>query len=243
MTDLAKFPITRGQGGMDQLWCSMPQGRGPFPTVVILPTVAGVNDYIAGIATRLNANGFGAAALDYYGERAAPDLSTREATMAAVAALSDVDVVATSEAAAVSLMSHPLVDAEHLGLLGFCAGGSFALQVASSTARYRCVAMLYGVLRYADLSPRKPISPIDTIRESTVPLLGHFGDEDPFVDLEDVEELRRRTRGLSAEVHVYPGAGHGFHQHAGPGYRPVAAVEAWRRTLSFFDWHLRGFVA
>lgn len=242
MTDLTKLHIEDAPGGMTDLWFSMPQGRGPFPVVVVLPTVAGVNDYIAGIAARLNAHGLAAAAVDYYGGRATPDLSTRESTMAAVAALSDVQIVEAAEAAAATLAGHPSVEPEGLGLLGFCAGGSSALQVAARTQRYRSVVMLYGVLRYAQLTPTKPVSPLDAVTDAMVPILGHFGDEDPFVALEDVEELRERTRGLPAEIHVYPGAGHGFHQHASPGYRPVAAVEAWRRTLGFFDWHLKGVV-
>jgi len=240
MSDLVQVRIAEPPGAITQLWCSMPEGRGPFPTVIVLPTVAGVNGYIAGICARLNAQGFGAAALDYHGDRTMPDLSSPERVGVAVQGLSDVDIVASTTAAAITLADHPDVDGDRLGLLGFCAGASFALQVASSTDRFRGVVLFYGVLRYAQLTATKPVSPVDTVGQTITPIVGHFGEEDPYVSLEDVAELRRRTHGLPVEVYTYPGAGHGFHQHASPGYRPVAAVDAWRRSMDFLDWHLGG---
>lgn len=240
MADLTHVPLIDPPSQMTDLWCSMPEGRGPFPTVVVLPTVAGVNAYIAGVCARLNAHGFGAVAIDYYGGRANPDLSTPERVGVAVKALSDVDIVATVAAAARTLADRPEVDADHLGLLGFCAGASFGLQAASDSDLYRGVVLFYGVLRYAELSPTKPISPIDSVNEQITPIVGHFGDEDPHVNVDDVRDLQVRTRGMPVELYVYPGAGHGFHQHAAPGYRPVAAIEAWRRSMTFLDWHLRG---
>lgn len=240
MSDLNRIDLAEPIGPIRHLWASFPQGRGPFPTVVVLPTVAGVNGYIAGVCARLNTSGLGAVAIDYYGERAAPDLSSMDRINSAVKALSDVDIVASVTAATASLSSHPEVDADHLGLLGFCAGASFALQAASRPGSIRAAVLFYGVLRYTETSPTKPISPIDTVGDSLIPVLGHFGTEDPFVSLDDIEELRRRTHGLPAEIYTYPGAGHGFHQHASPGYRPTAAIESWRRTVDFLGWHLDG---
>jgi hypothetical protein len=40
-------------------------------------------------------------------------------------------------------------------------------------------------------------------------------------------------------VYRYPGAGHAFEEPGSRGFRPVAAVEAAARTVTFLDYYLR----
>ena len=41
-------------------------------------------------------------------------------------------------------------------------------------------------------------------------------------------------------VHFYPDVNHGFHNDTTPRYDEEAARLSWRRTLAFFETHLRG---
>jgi carboxymethylenebutenolidase len=74
-----------------------------------------------------------------------------------------------------------------------------------------------------------------------VPILYHVGDNDPWVDSTTLQEYTAllREHGISHEVGLYRGAGHAFHEHHRPVYRPVAARASWVNTLTFLDWHLK----
>ena len=69
-------------------------------------------------------------------------------------------------------------------------------------------------------------------REPRVPLLLHFGEEDHAIPLDDVEKIR--VAWPAADVHVYPGAQHGFECDQRPTYHAHAARVALSRTLRFF---------
>src|SRR5262249_59067545 len=84
---------------------------------------------------------------------------------------------------------------------------------------------------------RRPRSPLDAVAGLRCPLLGLYGDEDSIIPVADVEELRRRlgAAGKTADIRLYPGAGHAFMNDTRPAaYRPEAAADAWRRMLAFF---------
>jgi carboxymethylenebutenolidase len=67
------------------------------------------------------------------------------------------------------------------------------------------------------------------------PTLAFFGDADPWVPNEHVDELRTVWAGRpDCEIVVYPGADHGFvHDPERPVHRPDDAADAWARTLRF----------
>lgn len=219
---------------------AQPDGDGPHPAVVVLPAIAGVTPYIERVCERLAKQGFVSLALDYFRGNGAPDLSAPPKIMAAVAALPDRQVMADLQTAVVGLSELNSVDAERVGVVGFCIGGSYAVMAAAETDGIACSAGFYGLLRYANTTDEKPVAPLDTTAGLRHPLLGHFGDDDHLVPVEDVIELQARTKGQAAEVYRYPGAGHAFHEDFRDVYRPVAAQTAWLRTTVFLNWYLKG---
>lgn len=215
-------------------------GTAPAPAVVLLTAIAGINPYMERVAGQLAEHGFTTLVLDYYARSGqVPDLSSPEKIMAAVGALSDPQTLGDLQDAVHYLAELETVNPERVAVLGFCVGGTYALMATSRVDGLRATAAFYGVLSYAKLSENKPLSPLDAVEASRVPLLAHYGDEDHLVPVTDVEALRERTRGAPAEVYLYPGAGHAFHEDFRPDiYRPVAARLAWTRTLAHLDWHL-----
>lgn len=215
-------------------------GGGQRPAVLLTTAIAGVNDYVLRQADRLAEDGYACAVLDYYARDGgrAPDLSSPEKIMAAVGALSD-ERVLDDMAAAVSWLNEQ-GGTDRVGALGFCIGGAYALLAASRIEGLRCAVTFYGMLRYAKPSDNKPLSPIDTAENVGCPFLGHFGEADHLVAVEDARELAARLRGKPAEVYTYPGAGHAFHEDFRPEvYRPVAATTAWSRTQEYLNYYLR----
>jgi carboxymethylenebutenolidase len=92
--------------------------------IVILPAIAGVNDYIRRIAHRLGEAGWESELVDYFEGNAPPDLSSPQKIVQAVAQVDDTRVMAQTREAVGRLQAR---GAGAVGALGYCIGGSYAL--------------------------------------------------------------------------------------------------------------------
>jgi len=209
---------------------------GPVPGVVVIPDVWGLADHQRGIARRLAADGFAALAIDPYRKTGKAEITD---PFAWIRTLSDPLVLATVQDGIDALAAHAAVAERKVGIIGFCMGGQYALLAASSCRGLSGCVSFYGMVRYdSGLDPaRKPRSPLDAVPDLRCPVLGLYGEEDAFIPVADVDELRRRlaAAGKDADIRLYPGAGHAFMNDTRPAaYRPEAAADAWRRMLVFF---------
>lgn len=239
---LERLALSGGDGDSFNVSVLRPAGRWSSHVVVLLPAIAGVNPYIAEVAQQLAARDFSVVVIDYFGrDGEVPDLSTPERIGAAVAALDDRQVL-SDIAAVTDMLTRAGVDRQHIGLLGFCIGGTFALLACESNQAPACAVAYYGQLVYREKTAFKPRDPLDAAAHLQAPVLGHFGTQDRLIDVADVAEFSARLwpTGLAHEVHTYTGAPHAFDEWFRPSvYRPVASEQAWQRTLTFLDWHLR----
>ncbi len=212
----------------------------PRPGIIVVPAIAGVNDYILRRCRRLAAAGYVTLAIDYFDGGGPPPLGSADEILAAVASVDDNHNVAAIHGAADYLSNRDDVATGAIGVLGFCMGGSLALLAAGQRSEaIRATVVFYGQLSYARTSELKPIQPIEVAAEIKNPLLGHFGENDGFVSIDDVLALRDSTKTTPAEIYTYPGAGHAFDEDFRPDvFRPVASTIAWTRTMAFLDWYL-----
>jgi carboxymethylenebutenolidase len=120
------------------------------------------------------------------------------------------------------------VEADLMGVVGFDLGGTAALVVASH--RKLGAAVSVGGQGVGEL----PVL-VEIAGKLTSPWLGMYGDAGDETGAIEVEQLRDAAASANVATNVvrYPGANHRF--DADPG----AAEEAWQRTLSWFDAHLR----
>jgi dienelactone hydrolase len=215
-----------------------------FPGVVLLPAIAGVNDYMKRVAERLSASGFAVVTLDYFvREGGSPDVSTPAAIDVAVNSLPDDRVIADACGLIGALREHEAIDPERIGSLGFCIGGMYSLMLSAEAPNLSAAVDYYGSVRYAKTSGQKPVSPLDRAKDIQAPFLAHFGTFDRLISAADIEalesELNRASRPY--ELFTYNGAPHAFDEDFRPAaYRPVASKLAWERTMTFLDWHLKG---
>jgi carboxymethylenebutenolidase len=126
-----------------------------------------------------------------------------------------------------------------VGIIGTCSGGRHALLTASRAQGFNAVADLWGggVIQTKDeLSPARPVAPIDYTADLNAPLLGIFGNDDkyPTPELVDQHEAELKRLGKDYEFHRYDGASHGFFYYHTPMYRPEAAMDGWEKVLAFF---------
>ena len=109
-------------------------------------------------------------------------------------------------------------DVGPVGIVGFCLGGSIAYAAATKLSGLSAAIGYYGgaVVRFADDKPQ-------------VPTQLHFGEKDAGIPLTDVETIKAKRP--EVEVHVYPGAQHGFHCDERASYDKASADIAWPRSL------------
>jgi carboxymethylenebutenolidase len=215
---------------------------GVHPGIVMIHDVWGLSDHTRDLAGRLASHGFGVLALDAYRRLPKVEISDPASWMRS---LSDPQVEADVAEAVAFLQSDPATEGRKVGVVGFCMGGMYAIFSGCGVPGVSAIVPFYGLLSHehgllfseAGLDPAlKPRAPLDAARELQCPVLGFFGAEDDFVPTSDVDELRRRVEatGQSAELVVYPGAGHAFMNDTRPdAYRPEAAADAWQRMVAF----------
>lgn len=220
----------------------MPDGAGPHPGVVVLHESFGLNSDIRRIAARFADAGYAAAAPSLYSHgRRLVCLSRVLVDMVSGHAAREVsDIHAIREA----LGDRPDVDRERVAVAGFCQGGGFAL-VAAVRPGFSAAAVNYGMV------------PADRAHlDGLCPVVASYGARDKVVGRGQAERLEAHldALGVPHDVKVYEDAGHSFFSQVdgwqgwlarlpspmAVGYEERAAEDAWRRTLAFFDEHVRG---
>jgi len=125
------------------------------------------------------------------------------------------------------------------GIVGFCMGGTAALW-AGATFEFGAAVTYYGggVVEGRFGLP----SLVDAAPSLRCAWLGHYGDLDQGIPVEQVEALRAAAAAapVPTELHRYAGAEHGFNCDDRPSFDTASAAEAWGRTLGWFDRFLDG---
>jgi carboxymethylenebutenolidase len=126
---------------------------------------------------------------------------------------------------------------------GTCSGGRHALLAASRTPGFDAIVDMWGggvVAAPDQLTPKRPVAPIDYTKDLNTPLLGLFGNDDQSPSAEQVNQHERalQDNGKSYEFSRYDGAGHGFFYYHTPLYRQEAAMDGWSKIFSFFQQNL-----
>ena len=218
-----------------RLYVSVPSGTGPFPAVVVIQHQGGVDDFMEEMTQRVASAGYAAAAPDLYhrdGPECKDDGPTRRAR------LRDVNVIKDVNATVDFLMGHRSVEAERLGIIGFCMGGRVSYLMAAANPHFKAAVAYYGGNIMVPWG--EGLAPFDRTAEIHCPLLGLFGEEDANPSPSDMRKLDAELtkHGKVHEFHSYPGAGHAFMNKRGERYRADADRDSWPKTLAFFAKHL-----
>jgi carboxymethylenebutenolidase len=120
-----------------------------------------------------------------------------------------------------------------VGVVGFCMGGTFALDLAST--ENDLVAISY----YGFPVPQKsivhpPTPPMDLVGELRGPVLAFWGDADETVGIEHIREYIDRATASNPQFRseVLSGLSHGFLGAADLGASDDPATETWNETLA-----------
>jgi carboxymethylenebutenolidase len=205
-----------------------PAGHGPG--LVLFEEIFGVNEHIRAVAEQYALDGFVVLAPDMFW-RQAPRVelgyegADRQRALTLMTGYTGPDALADVGASVAALRARPEVAGAKVGAFGYCMGGRLAYLAAATTHIDAAVAF-YGGGIHGQLERAAGIS---------CPIQFHYAEQDDNIPLDAVERVRAALAGKTAEVHVYPGAHHGFNCWARASYHAPSAALAHGRALVFLS--------
>jgi carboxymethylenebutenolidase len=207
-----------------------PEGKGPFPAVVVIHEWWGLDGWVKDQARALAKEGYLALAVDLY--RGKVTDKQEEAHQLMMGTPPDRGM-RDLKAAVQYLQGRADARKDRIGAIGWCMGGRYTLALATEEPTLAAAVAYYGA----------PPTDAAAIARIKAPVLGNFGGEDKGPSPEQVREFEAAMKkaGKSVDVKIYEGAGHAFANENNPwkGYRADAAKDAWSRTLKFLATHLK----
>ncbi len=116
-----------------------------------------------------------------------------------------------------------------VGVVGFCYGGGIANMMAVRVPDLAAAVPFYGSQPAAADVPK-----------INAPLLLHYASLDTRITGGwPAYEAALKANGKKYQAFIYENANHGFHNDTTPRYDKAAAELAWKRTIDFFNEHLK----
>ncbi len=199
--------------------------RTPAASVLLIHEWWGLNDQIKAVAAELAREGYFALAIDLYGGAVTDDRQEASTLMGQVDPLAALDTIGSWLR---WLKAEERVNGK-IGTIGWCFGGGWSL-TGSTVEPVDATVVYYGRVTVAPES-------LETLQG---PVLGHFATEDKFINADMVSgfEANMDTIGHPYTTHWYE-ANHAFANPTSARYDSDDAATAWRRTLEFFETHLK----
>jgi carboxymethylenebutenolidase len=221
-----------GEGGPLLVYQSLPRdsASGRRPAVLVIHENQGVTEHIKDVTRRVAKAGYVALAVDLLSRQGGTlQFPDPQAAVAAYNRTKPEERRQDMLSALYTIRDQSYVRGDRLGVVGFCAGGGNVWDLALNTDQLSAAVSFYG-----------PPPPLDQLGNLSAPLLGLYAELDRGITGSMTAAAGAlTTRSKTYELHIYEKANHAFHNDTSPRYDPVAACDAWSKTLGFFDRHLR----
>jgi carboxymethylenebutenolidase len=219
---------------------AVPEGKGPFPTVLVVQEIFGVHEHIKDLCRRLAKQGYFAVAPELYARQGDVSKMTDipKIISSVVSKVPDAQVMSDLDATVAWAKSTGLADTTRLAVTGFCWGGRIVWLYAAHNPNLKAGVAWYGRL-VGEADPLHPKHPVELAAELKAPVLGLYGGADTGIPQDTIEKMRAGLKGAGnpSEIVVYPDAPHGFNADYRPTYRKQPADDGWKRMLAWFKQH------
>ncbi len=226
---------TQGDTKLDGYLAFDTDAKGRGPGILVVHDWMGFGSFANGKAHNLAELGYVALAVDIYGQGVRPK-DTDEAGKLATLYKSNRPLLRERILAAYEVLkNNPMVDPHRIAVIGFCFGGTTALELARSGAPISGVVSFHGGLS----SP----TPADA-KNIKAKILALHGADDPYVPADEVKGFQKEMNdaGVDWQMILYSGAVHAFTNPAagndnskGAAYNARADKRSWEAMKDFFQ--------
>lgn len=224
-TATVSIPRADGKGLMESFY-ARPEGNDSLPGVVIIHEIFGLNDNIREIANQFAGQGYAALAVDLF--------SNRNRTLCMMQAFYGIlirplnnSMLDDLNSTMAFLRQQKHVDGNRIGAVGFCMGGSYALQLAVTDKGMKAASVFYGA------NPK----PMEAVAQAC-PIVGSYPDKDFTTQAARDLETQLTKYNIPNDIKIYDNTQHSFYSQQRTPFEVEASKDAWQRMLSFFGEHL-----
>jgi dienelactone hydrolase len=207
--------------------------KGKRPGVVVVHDWMGVSETTTRRLKELAALGYVAFAADIYGRGVRPKNAQEASAQSGIYKADRGLMQRRAQAALDTLSKDPRVDASNLAAIGFCFGGTVAIELGKSGAPLKGVVSFHGGLDAA--------TPATQMKSK---LLVLHGADDPFVKATDIAAFKTDLNAHNIDwtlveyagtVHSFTDEGAGSDVKKGAAYNARSAARAKAAMKTFFD--------
>jgi carboxymethylenebutenolidase len=224
-TSVVSVPRADGKGVMESFFAK-PEGAGPFPGVIVIHEIFGLNDNIREIAQQFANEGYAALAVDLFANRNRMVCLMQIFYGMLLRPLNN-PMLADLNSTFNFLGQVSGVDSKRIGAVGFCMGGTYALQLAVTQDGMKAASVFYGV------NPK----PLDVVAQAC-PIVGSYPDKDFTTTAARELEAKLTSSNVPHDIKIYDNTQHSFFSQQRTPFEVEASKDAWQRMLTFFGEHL-----
>jgi carboxymethylenebutenolidase len=206
-----------------------PEGEAiSYPALIIVHEWWGLNEHIRSIAERFAGEGYVVLAPDLFDGVVTKSVDEASQLMQALKPEHGLSIL---NGAVEFLKATEGVDANRIGVTGFCMGGTFALLLACKNLSIKASAPFYG-----------DVPAEEVLKDLSAPVLFIGAENDNWITQEKIMRVSDALAKYEklGEVKIYSGAGHAFFNDTRPeAYNAAAAEDAWKLVNDFLAGYLK----
>jgi len=204
------------------------------PGIIVVHEWTGINDYTKMRCEMLAKLGYFAFAADIYGKGNRPKSGEEAGKLASLYKNDRVLMRQRINLALDELKKQKLVNTDKIAAIGYCFGGTVALELARSGADIKGIVSFHGGLDTPNPADAKNIK---------AKILVLHGGDDPYVNAEQVSSFKKEMvdAGVDYQIFIYGGAVHSFTNpnsgndpSKGAAYNERADKRSWEAMKTFF---------
>jgi carboxymethylenebutenolidase len=211
-------------------YLAQPAGDRPYPAVLVCHENRGLTEYIKDVTRRVARAGYVGLAVDLLSRQGGTTAISDSSQVPGILGNTPQDQFVQDFISGWRwLQSQSYVQADRVGMLGFCFGGGVTWRVAIGLPELRAAVPFYG-----------PQPSTDEVTHIQAAVLAIYAERDQRItQAAPAIEAAMQANNKVYEKVIYPNTDHAFHNDTGTRYNPEAARDAWARTLVWFEQYLK----